>query len=328
MKKGKIDLKVLNNIIKNYTGMQKKQTIMSSNIGEDSCLIDLKSFNEDVILISSDPITFTSQNIGKLAVIINTNDIYASGGIGYGIILNIFLPTNKTIDDFENVMKEIHYECINHNLQILGGHTEVTDVVNDIVVSITIIGVANKDNIVNTGSSNKGDLIFLTKTLGIEGTIILFDEFNSKLKGILTDNDINEIENFRNKISIKEECEILRNFKLTSMHDVTEGGLLGALFEMSISSGNGFRIFKDKIIVHEITKKICNYLDKNVYNLISSGNLLFTCERKYEDVINQAFKDKNVDCFLIGEVIEEGKYFLNDNVDNELFLDISDSFFN
>lgn len=328
MKKGKLDLKNLNEIIKNYVGVSKKQTLLSSSIGEDSCLIDLKKFDDDIMLISSDPITFTSKNIGKLSVIINTNDIYASGGKGYGIILNVFIPPNKTIEDFKKIMEEIHFECINHHLQILGGHTEVTDVVNDIVISVTIIGTSKKEHIVKTSTSKKGDLIFLTKTLGIEGTVILFDEFKNELKEILTNEEILLIEKFRDEISIKRECEILRNFKINSMHDVTEGGLIGALFEICVSSKNGFKIFEKNIEIHEVTKKICNYLKKDIYHLISSGNLLFTCDPIHEKNIKNAFLDKNLDCFVIGEIIEEGKYLINNGEDREILMDISDSFLN
>lgn len=324
MKKGKIDLKDLNEIISSYVGVKKKQTILSSSIGEDSCLIDLKLLDEDIMLISSDPITFTSKNIGRLAVIINTNDIYASGGLGYGIMLNILIPTNRTLNDLKKIMEEIHDECINHNLQILGGHTEVTDAVNDIIISVTIIGTSKKQNVIKTSSSKKGDLIFLTKTLGIEGTIVLFDEHKSELKEILTEYEIQEIEKFREKLTIKNECEILRNININSMHDITEGGLIGALLEMSVSSKNGFKIFKEKIKIHDITKKICDYLNKDIFHLISSGNLLFTCDKEQKKIIQENFYNTDIECVIIGEVIEENQYYL----DNERIpFDISDSFF-
>lgn len=327
MKMGKLDLENLNEIIKTYVGVRKKQTILSSQVGEDTCLIDLKLFDDDIMMISSDPITFTSKNIGKLAVIVNTNDIYASGGKGYGIILNILIPPSKTFEDFKNVMEDIHKECIVHEIEILGGHTEITDVVNDIVVSVTIIGTSKKGEVVKTSCSNEGDLIFLTKTLGIEGTSILFDEFRDELSKILTCDEINEIEGFRESISIKKECEILRGFKISSMHDVTEGGLIGSLFEMSMSSKKGFRIFKRGVKIHSVTEKICNYLNKDVFHLISSGNLIFTCNPKYKKEIEDRFKERGVECFLIGEIIESGKYLMNDVEDHEIDFNISDSFF-
>lgn len=326
MRMGKLDLKRLDEIIKTYVGVRKKQTILSSKIGEDTCIIDLKLFDDDIMMISSDPITFTSKNIGKLAVIINTNDIYASGGIGYGIILNVLIPPSKSFEDFRSVMEDIHKECVVHGIEILGGHTEVTDVVNDIVVSVTIIGTSKSEEVVRTCCSNEGDLIFLTKTLGIEGTSILFDKFQSELLEILSYDEIKEIDKFREMISIKEECEVLKGFKISSMHDVTEGGLIGSLFEMSISSNKGFRIFKRDVKVHKVTKKICDYLNKDVFHLISSGNLIFTCDPKYKKEIEDIFKERDLECFLIGEVIEGGKYFINDGEDNEISFNIEDSF--
>lgn len=324
MKMGKIDLENLNEVINSYVGVKKKQTILSSKIGEDTCLIDLNSLDEDILMISSDPITFTSKNIGRLAVIVNTNDIYASGGKGYGIILNILIPPNKTIEDFKSVMSDIHKECINHNLEILGGHTEVTDVVCDIVVSVTIIGVCKKHEVKKSSSSSLGDLIFLTKKISVEGTTILFDEFKEELLSVLNEEDLKEIETLRKSISIKKESEILKDINISSMHDITEGGLIGCLFEMSISSNKGFRIFKDSVLLYNSTKKVCEYLNKDAFRLISSGSLIFTANPKYKKEIEEKFLKEKVDCFVIGEVIDSGKYFIDNK---EIEFDIKDSFF-
>lgn len=328
MKKGKLDLKDLSNVIKKYKGVKRENTILGSAIGEDCSILNLKSFSDEFMLISSDPITFTSKNIGKLGVIINTNDVYATGGEGYGLILNIFLPESATLMDFEIIMNQIHEECLVHNLEILGGHTEVTDVVNDIMISVTIIGTCSK-NYFKTSSSNVGDSILLTKTLGIEGTTILFDEFKHKLSKILNEDDLNEVERYRNFISIRNESLILKNFEVTSMHDVTEGGLIGALLEISLCSQNGFRIFKNNIGIGDLTRKICNYLGVDVLRLISSGNLIFTCKKSLSEIIKFELTKNGIDCFIIGEIIERGKYFLNDGIkDNEIGLYNGDSFFN
>lgn len=82
-------------------------------------------------------------------------------------------------------------------------------------------------------------MIFITKPLGIEGTILLFDTVKDKLSLDYYD----DIKKFREWLSVRKESMILRNFDISSMHDITEGGLIGALFEMSYASRNGFRIF-------------------------------------------------------------------------------------
>ncbi|EIA27759.1 Putative AIR synthase related protein, partial [Candidatus Arthromitus sp. SFB-4] len=116
------------------------------------------------------------------------------------------IPPNKTIEDFKILMEEINSECIEHDLEILGGHTEVTNVVNDIVISATIIGTGNENDIVRTSTSKKGDLIFITKPLGIEGTILLFDTVKDKLSLDYYD----DIKKFREWLSVRKESMILR----------------------------------------------------------------------------------------------------------------------
>ena len=323
MRMGKLNLNDLDDIIKNYTGIRKKSTLLASGIGEDTCIIDIKSIKDNLMLISSDPITFTSKDIGRFSVIINSNDIYATGGNGYGIILTVLIPPNKTIEDFKILMEEINSECIEHDLEILGGHTEVTNVVNDIVISATIIGTGNENDIVRTSTSKKGDLIFITKPLGIEGTILLFDTVKDKLSLDYYD----DIKKFREWLSVRKESMILRNFDISSMHDITEGGLIGALFEMSYASRNGFRIFCENIEVHPLTREICSMLNKDVLRLISSGNLIFTSHETYMDEILEAFDKENIKCSVIGEIIDEGNYFIKYNgINNKIVNTIEDSY--
>lgn len=323
MKLGKLNLGDLSDVINNYKGVKRSQTLLSSSIGEDSCVIDMNAFEEELLLISSDPITFTSKDIGKLSITINTNDIYASGGDGYGVILTVLIPKHKTLEDFKDLMRDIHNECLNHNLEILGGHTEVTEVVNDIVVSVTILGTLKRENLVKSSTSNRGDLIFLTKTLGIEGTTFLYEEFRDSI----SEDYSKDIEDFKSKLSIKDECMILRNFNITSMHDITEGGIIGALFEMCTSSGNGFRLFKDKINIHPITKSICEILNKDVMRLIASGSLIFTSSKENCNDILREFSKNNIECSVVGEIIDRGSYFIyEEGHDYEVPFDISDSY--
>lgn len=327
MELGKLKLSELQKILNDCKGYQRDEVILKSSIGEDSSAIDLSKIKNNIMLISTDPITFTSKNIGNLAVLINSNDIYASGGVPFGVLVTILLPPNKNLEDISCIMEDIHKQCFNNKIQILGGHTEVTESVNEIVVSITILGTTSNKNFVRTSTSCSFDKIILTKTLGIEGTSILLDEHYLELKNILNEDEIKEGKSFSNKISIKEECEILREFKINSMHDITEGGIIGALLEMSLSSGKGFRIYKEKINVSKVTSKICKYFNIDVLRLISSGNLLFTCSDLEFEKIEKRFKEMKIEYSLVGEIISEEKYILNENgIDNEIDISIKDSF--
>jgi hydrogenase maturation factor len=61
---------------------------------------------------------------------------------------------------------------------------------------------------------------------------------------------------------------------VSAMHDVTEGGVFGALWEMAAASGTGIEVDLKKIPVRQETVEICEYFDINPYMLISSGAML------------------------------------------------------
>ena len=65
---------------------------------------------------------------------------------------------------------------------------------------------------------------------------------------------------------------------VTAMHDVTEGGVFGALWELAESSGVGLLIDLRKIPVKQETVEICNFFDINPYELMSGGSMLMTAE--------------------------------------------------
>lgn len=65
---------------------------------------------------------------------------------------------------------------------------------------------------------------------------------------------------------------------VSAMHDVTEGGIFGALWEMAEASGVGLEIDLKKIPVRQETIEICEFFGINPYQLISSGCMLMAAE--------------------------------------------------
>src|SRR5699024_11661871 len=96
------------------------------------------------------------------------------------------------------------------------------------------------------------------------------------------------------------------------MHDITEGGLLGALWEGAKAINKGIKAYKSSIPILESTKAIANILEINPYKLISSGSMLIiTDEYKTKKIKNKLLK-KGIKVSIIGEVIEEGAYLEDD----------------
>ncbi|WP_297423327.1 AIR synthase family protein [Clostridium sp.] len=301
MKEGKLDFDDLRNIILNNKTVKRDEVIVRNDVGEDCSIIDFGNYEG---IFSTDPITGANENVGKLAVHINCNDIASSGGEPIGILVTILAPTTSSVEEINKVMSEIDEEAAKINVEIIGGHTEVTSAVNKMIISITVIGKNLKGKSVKTAGAKLGDDIIVTKTIGLEGTCILINDYEERLKKVLSKQEIELGKSLIDKISVLEEGRIGGKFGVNSMHDITEGGLLGGLFEVAMASNKGFKIYKDRIPMLEVTKKVCEEFKIDPLRLISSGSMLITT-KKGQELVDQ-LNLSGIEAVIIGEVCEDG----------------------
>ncbi len=300
MEAGKLNWDELKYIIDKNKTVKREEVLVSNGIGEDCAILD---FHNSKIVLSTDPITGATKNLGKLAVNINCNDIASSGAEPVGIMVTILAPLNSTIQDIQKIMEDIGEECRKINVEIIGGHTEVTEAVNKMVVSCTVIGKTN--NPISTKGAKVGDKIIITKTLGIEGSSILVNEKEEELKKVLSEEEILEAKGFSELLSVIEEGKIASKFNVSSMHDVTEGGILGAIWEMAKASNVGFIINEKELPIRNVTKKICEFFNIDCLRLISSGSMVIVTSDG-EKIIEE-LKVNNIEATLIGEIISKEK---------------------
>jgi hydrogenase maturation factor len=274
MESGKVPNEILNKIILSKINTFRKDVILRPGIGEDCAAID---FGKYACVLSTDPITAAANDVGQLSVHISCNDIASCGVEPLGLLVTILCPVGTTEAELEKVMEQICLTADELNVEIIGGHTEVTPAVNRIVISTTCIGKALKNEIVSSTGARPGDSIVMTKSAGLEGSAIIASDFEHKLVGIISTDELNQAKSFIKSISVVKEGVIAGKFGATSMHDITEGGILGAAWEVAEASGTGILINKDSIPVEAVTQAICEALDLDVLRLISSGCMLITC---------------------------------------------------
>lgn len=301
---GKLPNEILREKILRKIRKINKDVIVTPSIGEDCAAI---KFDDEVCVVTTDPITAATKDIGKIGVIINSNDIASSGVRPIGITVTLLAPPNAKIEEIENIMDDIIKTCEGLNIDILGGHTEITDAVNRYVLSITAIGKGK--NIVKTGGAKVGDDLIMTGYAGLEGTFILANELYDKLIFKVDKDILDKVKKMQPSISVLEVGLVAGKFGVNSMHDATEGGILGAIWEVAASSGKGVYVYKDKIPMLEETKLICNALGLDPYRLISSGAMLISTS-KGEELLN-IFKEKGIHASIIGKITERD-IILND----------------
>ena len=305
MEIGKLPNDVLEKIVFNNIKNKRKEVLVGSGIGEDNAIID---FGEEVCIMSTDPITGATKDIGKLAIHISCNDVASSGAEPIGVLLTILAPPNTTEEDIKLIMNEAGEASRELNVEIMGGHTEITDAVNRIVISTTVVGKQKKKNMIDTSKVSVGDKVLITKYAAIEGTSILAKELEDYLENKLAKDKIIEAQNMGKLVSVVKEGIILGEIGVNYMHDITEGGILGAVWEGAIAVNKGIKIYEELIPIKEVTKEIASILDIDPYRLISSGSMLVIAKEEKISEIQRKLSEEGINITVIGEIIDEGIY--------------------
>lgn len=269
MRLGKLSPEELRTMVFNNLTNRRPEVILAAALGEDSAALDLGS---DLCVVSTDPITGASAEVGRLAVFISCNDVATNGAEPVGVLLTILAPPQATLEELSNIMAQANGAATEVNVQIIGGHTEVTTAVNQVIVSCTAIGRVKAESLLYTGRASASDALILVRTAGLEGTAIIAWDYTEQLQPILTLEEIKIAQGFSKYINIVPAATVAREHGAVSMHDVTEGGVLGAAFEMAEAAGLGLDL--GDIPVHPITAKLCAHFGMDPLRLISSGALL------------------------------------------------------
>lgn len=274
MEIGKVPEAVLKRAVFRQIHTRREEVLVGAGVGEDCAALQLGP--DEVFVLSTDPITGTDKNTGELAVQITANDLASAGAEPVALLLTVLLPVTADEPLIRRLMREVDEACEKLHIQVVGGHTEVTAVVNQPVISVTGIGKAKKGHLVTTGGAGVGDDVVATKWIGIEGTSIIAREKEQELLERFAAPFVEEAKNFDQFLSVVPDAAAAVKSGVTAMHDVTEGGIYGALWELAEASGVGLEIDLKKIPVRQETIELCEYYRLNPYQLISSGCMLMT----------------------------------------------------
>lgn len=305
MNVGKVPETILKRSVFKQLDTKRSEVLIGPGVGEDCAVIEVS--DDECIVLSTDPITGTANNIGALAVHITLNDLAAGGAEPIGLMLTLLLPDGYEERDLKALMKEVNILAKTHEVQIIGGHTEITDAVTRPVISVTGVGKIPKNHPMLTASMEAEMAIIMTKWAGIEGTSILAKEGEAQLGGTYHSDLAKEAKAFDRYLSVLPESRIARRFTVVAMHDVTEGGIFGALWELGSKGNLGLIVHQDRIPIRQETVEICEFYDLNPYMLIGSGSLLIVTSKEESLDLVEALEAESIPATIIGYT-KEGKH--------------------
>ncbi|WP_455283022.1 AIR synthase family protein [[Eubacterium] cellulosolvens] len=296
---GKIPSEILRSIVFRNLGMMNDRLLVGPGIGEDGAVV---RFGNRALVLSTDPITGTASNVGWFSVHINANDVATFGAKPKWYLCSIMLPKGSRENELRGIMKQIDSACTELGVTVIGGHCEVTPFLKRPILVGFILGETRLNRYVTSAGASVGNVLMMTKTVGIEGTTILATDTERILRKHLKKGVIKRAQNLYKKISVVQEALMAMEVGgVTAMHDPTEGGILCGIWELSEASNIGVRVYRDRIPISSETKNICKILKIDPFRLMSSGSLLIAAKKSLAPKIIKRLSGKQVPISVIGE---------------------------
>ncbi len=306
LKPGKLDAELLEKLVFKNVQHRRPEVLVRPGVGEDCATLDFGPYE---CVMSTDPITAAISDIGRLAVHITCNDIASNGVEPLGIMLAVMLPPGTTAGDVRRIMEQASEVSEELGVEIIGGHTEITPAVNRPVIVSTAVGRAPAGGSQRASGMRPGDWIYMTKYAGLEGCGILASDYEQELSGVLTPEELAEARDYLKHVSVLKEGVAAGKVGTAGMHDITEGGVLGAVWELAEIADAGLLLWERDIPVTEVIKKISAHFDIDYLRLISSGSMMIIVHPDRADALEEAIGRAGVSLARIGQVrpAEEGR---------------------
>ncbi len=248
-------------------------------IGKDCAA--LQAEDEETFVITHDLMQTIPENyMGKMAAYTAADHIAAEGGIPVGITMTALFPPDTKKHQIERVIRQIHGTCASLSMVIIEGHTEVTEAVNQPLLSVHGVGKILPQN-QRPGKAKPGQELIVTGAIGLAGTGMIADLKKEELSRRFPSMFLREAEACSERLSIEKEAEILSRSDTFRMA-LGELGIYGALWETAEKSGTGLEVEIEKIPIKQHTIEICEYFDLNPYQLMSTGAMLIASDQGQE----------------------------------------------
>ncbi len=275
--------------ITKYFNVENASTVKA--IGDDAAVL---SASEQQTLVTTDLLIegvhfdlsyMPLKHLGYKAVMVNLSDVYAMNGTAEQITVSIAVSNRFPLEAIEELYAGIQLACNTYKVDLIGGDT--TSSTKGILISVTAIGKANKEDVVYRNGAKETDLIVVSGDLGAAylGLQVLERE---KQVFKVDPNNQPDLDNYTYLIERQLKPEARKDIvglfkelevKPTAMIDISDG-LSSELFHICTQSKVGCKIYEDKLPLDPQVISTCEEFELDSTMVALSGGedyeLLFT----------------------------------------------------
>ena len=264
-----------------------------------------------VLILTLDPVSVIpglgTKLSAWLSVRLIASDYTASGCDPEFATFGFNFPPEMPASDREGYLRSVGEECRRLGVSIVGGNTgSYPGAAFTVVGTGSMLGFAEKGRYVTPAMARVGDEVFVTKHAAIEATGSLANSFPA-LEESVGPRAFARAKRTIHSCSTVEDARVASRVGLgkegvTSMHDATEGGVLGGLHEMSVASRKSFEIDPSRIPVPEEVAETCGAFGLDPLRTMGEGALLLTCNPHRSDELRRKMTRAEIVMSEIGRV--------------------------
>ena len=333
---GKLTGESFRQLVRPKTGLHRKEVLHGPQFGVDTAIIDLG--NNLGLAVSSDPLSLIP-SIGMkasawLSVHLMANDMATTGFAPMYAQMVLNLPPSLSTAAFEEYWSYIHRFCEEIGVAITGGHTgQIAGQNSTISGGGTMFLTAPLGRIISSQSASPGDVLVVTKEAAMTSTAILAMSFpKTVINKTGKETYDTACNNFYQTSSLPEALlateALAPNLELKAMHDVTEGGLLGAMLEMAQASGCSVKVDNEALPIGEAQKRITGLFGIDPRFCVGAGSMVMAVKKGKEDALLQHLANRKIKATVVGEFTpkEAGNVLVENGEEKPLSFDGRDPY--
>lgn len=332
---GKVSADIFSEIIFPRLGARNKDVLVGPKHGTD---VGIAEIGNMAVSFTTDPVFIVPEygweRAAWFAINILASDSATSGLKPRYLSIDLNLPMTMTKGELTVMWDAMHRECENLGINIITGHTgRYENCHYPMVGGATVIGVGGLNEYVSPGFARKGDKVIITKGPAIEAVGIFAAMFPALIEANFGPEFRQKAEGVFYKMTTVEDALAaitvgVRDEGVSAMHDATECGIWGGLYELAEAAGLGVRVELEKIVVEETVKEICRFFDIDPYASISEGTLIILCRPHKAEEVVRILNARGILASIAGEMSgpEDGMVLVREGRQTSLVHPLVDPF--
>lgn len=306
MKQGKISETILKrSILKNIT-YKRLEIIQGAGVGNDFSAIDLSKEN---VITACDTCFCQAGEEAEELIDRVCNNLMVSGATPVAAMVQLVLPVCAVEQDIKQVMRRLDERCRDRQVQIAGGNTIVSEQVSAILVSITGIGKVEKEKCWSMGQVKPGQEVVLCGCIARDMTKKLAISRREELLTRFSPSFLDKVLVWDNLLDIRPMIRVCQRAGVVAVHDLSESGIFGGLWEIAGACGCGIEAKISDILIRQETVELCEFFQMNPYEMPSVGNILAIAQEGA--VLVDMLEQEGIRGAVIGRILEgNDKYVL------------------